>query len=279
MSLITNLALKYDSQPENEATDEYIDTNHSLMDSLYLHWSNHSNHNWGATLAENTMKTLQTQTQFSLYILQNLIEFDVINQQQQQPTSMDSSAIIKNLNDYSLNKKQQQFDLSFHFFSSLVDLIKKQTKLFYDFIKSQWNSVNASTESMVDQTSYNSNIDHPDGSNANTNGSSESATTPKSMAKLNENKQAIQLYCNLIEQLSILFTRIKSHQLLDKLLIQFASSIELITELNYISKQIPQQQLQTSGGDSVNLASPGNPSAKKSASHNMHPNTGTILDF
>ena len=80
-------------------------------------------------------------------------------------------------------------------------------------------------------------------------------TTPSSAP--GGDRLTIQVFCNLIELMTILFTRIKSHQVLSELLIQFAQPIEMLAELNSISKVAT---------DTLNTSTSGTPVNKKRAS-------------
>jgi hypothetical protein len=191
---------------------------------------------------ENTLKLLQLESQFVLYIIQNLYEFEVVNSllAQQDDTSSDSSAANNSITPsqnhsniiekFTSKKASDQANVQ-NQFNNLVELIKMLTNLFYNFIKSQ-PSLSQSlpnhhkTTSLSDEDEYHSkNFEFSNDSKNN------SATD-----LIVDSKQAVQIFVNLIEILSVLFNKIKSYSINSEFLFTFSHSIEQLTDLYSISK-------------------------------------------
>lgn len=215
--VFVNLKIKFESSPS------CIDFSTNLCSSVA---ANAAAQHASLAFIEDTIKNLQMLTNFVLYIMHNLWDFDLVNQSesiQNESTSLDQ-----------LNKKKNS---SSAVFSSLIDLVQRLIKLFYEFtIKAQKHSSNDTIQQSA------------------TNSSSQENSNTETSKQSNENRQPIIIFCNLVEILSILFTRIKSNQIYSEFLIGLASSVEYITELHSISKQT------TSDSASINqITSPANP--------------------
>ena len=141
-----------------------------------------------------------------------MFEFELINQQTE--NSMNSSEGTMGVIERLTQSVFKKHETSYAFFTSLLELTQHLTKGFHELVLSQQKSGDHSGKSLSKKESTEA-------------------------ASLIENKQPIQIFCNLIDLVSILFTRVKSHQILSQFLVQFAVAIELITELNSISKMTP----------------------------------------
>lgn len=149
---------------------------------------------------ENRVKILYMQAQFNLYLLQNAFEFELINQ------LTENQAYSKEL--FQVEMSMGKKDDNYMSFSSLVDLIQNLTSGLYNVIlNSDFSQKNSAVKKDY--------CDSP---------------------SLIENKQPIQIFCSLVDLISILFTRVKSHGILSKFLTNLAVSIEYISELNSVSK-------------------------------------------
>lgn len=218
--IFSNLKQKYEKSRDN-----------SLLQDLSVFWSQLSNSVATSNqpiqpptsyLTENTIKSLLLQTQFSLYLLQNLFEFDSINQASGQESTEPSFSVIEKLGNSS---SQKQHNL----FHNITSLLQKEIRFFYDFIKCQVNSPQIAEKSQLDEEEMDLCLKKEDNFEF----------VDSTCVKI-DNKQAIQVYCSLIEQLSVLFTRVKNHTILNEFLLEFAPSIELISELSSISRLAPQ---------------------------------------
>ena len=241
---------------------------HDLLDF----WSQIMQHNKTCTSAtisqvENTLKLMQLQSQFLQYTIQNLFEFDLFNSQLQQSNQqflqqpnttpkmeydddqntthdqiMPSQTLIEK---FTNAKKQQPERNSLSQFSDLIDLLKSLIHLFYSFIQSQPSlsqSLSKISSLSEDEPSYNNkNFEFTDKSNTSD--------------LVVENKNAVQIFVNLTEMLSVLFTRIKPHCILSEILLNFAQSIEFLTELYSISKSNVLPSISGTNGSST----PGTP--------------------
>ncbi len=176
-----------------------IESNLSTLDSSHFNQS-----------FDYLIKFFNLESQFTHFLIQNVFEFDVLNQQQQQQshessnesTSFQSSSIIE-----KLNKKMDLYSNSV--VSSFAQLVQHETKFFYQIICS------------CKQEQSHGDIKRKDDIELKTGA---------------ENKHSIQVFCNFIETLSALFTRIKFNELSARILIDLAESIEYLTELNFMSK-------------------------------------------
>jgi hypothetical protein len=189
------------------------------------------------TSTESTLVLLQISAQLTVFILQNIFEFEPINNQfnSDQLNSLplnsagDSSmSIIEKIGNFS-----KKLDQTLSQFENLLEFIKKLISLFYNFIMSNQISSNNKNVLTDDESS--------NGSNGDTKKEIqfEYADSPKpsnSSATVAENKQPIQTFTMLIEILSTLFTRIRSHDLLNEFLVHFSASIEQLAELSAVSK-------------------------------------------
>jgi hypothetical protein len=183
---------------------------------------------------DSVIKHLQIYTQFILYFLQNVIEFETINQQQSLIAESNTYAeqvthsleIIERLN--SSTKKFQKLENFYSFFTGLIEIIKNLVEKFHSFILNNTNNNDSVGSS----------------------GSSKKDSSDSSDSLSEKNKQPLQTFCSLIELMSILFTRVKSYQISNKFLVDFATCIEMISDLNSISKSSTQI--------TNNEASPGN---------------------
>jgi len=140
-----------------------------------------------------------------LYLLQNAIEFEAINQQQLNETH--STDTVTNGIEIMerLNSSTKKFENFYSFFTNLVEIIKNLIKNFHHLIVNTTNDESKTNDS-----------------------------------DLIEKKQPTQIFCSLIELMSILFTRVKSYQISNRFLIDFSTCFEMISELNSISKQAAQ---------------------------------------
>ncbi len=136
-----------------------------------------------------------------MYLLQNAIEFEAINQQQLNETH--STDTVTNGIEIMerLNSSTKKFENFYSFFTNLVEIIKN----FHHLIVNTTNDESKTNDS-----------------------------------DLIEKKQPTQIFCSLIELMSILFTRVKSYQISNRFLIDFSTCFEMISELNSISKQAAQ---------------------------------------
>lgn len=127
--------------------------------------------------SEDQLKICFMLAQFNLYLLQNIFEFELINQQTESQTSdvFDSSA-YKNGGD------------SYIYFASLIESTNRLSKGLHKVILSTDNAQGTAPVLKKDFT-----CDSP---------------------SVVENKQPIQIFCNLVELISVLFTRVKSHAIL-----------------------------------------------------------------
>ena len=217
-----NLKLKYDPSQYD-----------SIFHALLNYWASYSTNSHSLSSSaplhiDYTIKILQLNTQLTFFILQNVFEFDAINQHQTSSSQSDSSAddapalsqkptlgIIEKMNNS--NKKLENSPAAL--FVNLTELVQKQVKLFYDFLVNQTGTnTQAKSQLQMDDSSNDTNDEAGN-------------------SKVQENnKQPLQIFSCLIEILSHLFTRVKVHQVLNEFLINFATSIELISELHSISK-------------------------------------------
>ena len=214
-----NLKLKYDPAQCD-----------SIFNALLNYWASYStnSHSLSSSAPINidyTIKVLQLNTQITLFILQNVFEFDVINQHQtssQSDSGADDAPALSQKPTLGIiekmNKKVENSPVVL--FANLTELVQKQVKLFYDFLINQTgqNNTQAKNQLQMDDSSNDTNDEAGN-------------------SKVQENnKQPLQIFSCLIEILSYLFTRVKVHQVLNEFLINFATSIELISELHSISK-------------------------------------------
>lgn len=229
-------------------------SDHSLLYDLSEYWSDLASSITSnsqsiqaptAYLIENTLYNLQLQVQFNLNLLQNIFEYESLNQLAQSQDSGDSSlSVLEKLGSNSIGKKLDNNTASI--FTNLVDLVQKQVKLFYDFIKCQLNQSQINHKAQLNEEELDENL------KKDTN--FEFSDSNKQSNSI-ENKQPIQIYCYLIEQMSVLFTRIKVHHILSELLINFAPTIELIAELNSLSRVCSSNAAQNSNSQTSHLNS------------------------
>lgn len=174
-------------------------------------------------LSDEIIKLLQIKTQICLQIMQNIFEFDSIKAPNISDNNMeDDTAPVSQATSVSLNfSSSKKVDNSFRTFSNLIEFMQRETKRFYDLVMSQHHTTQAICQASTTSDDSMNGLD--------------SANDAK---KSNESsvKQPTQIFCYLIETFSLLFTRVKAHQILNEFLIGFATSIEYTSELHSISK-------------------------------------------
>ncbi len=173
------------------------------------------------------LKLIQVYAQFVLYILKNVIEFEAINQQQSLITeskSFGETSPVTHGNEIieRLHSSTRKLDTFYSCFTGLVKIIQNLILTFQYLI--QFNGTNIDKEQKQ------------------LNAVSTSATAGATSGNDTDSKLSIQIFCSLIELMSILFTRVKSHQISNRFLIDFAGCIESVSELNAIGKQAAAQQ-------------------------------------
>ena len=125
---------------------------------------------------EDQLKICFMLAQFHLYLVQNIFEFELINQQtESQTTEIFDSSASKSGGD------------SYIYFASLIEATASLTKCLHDVV-------------------LNTDLG-PKG----TGGVKKEFCDSPSVV---ENKQPIQIFCNLADLISVLFTRVKSHAIL-----------------------------------------------------------------
>lgn len=127
--------------------------------------------------SEDQLKVCYMLAQFNLYLLQYIFEFELINQQTESQTS--------DVFDSSANKSGGD---SYIYFASLIESTNSLSKSLHNIILSTDNTQSTAAVLKKEFT-----CDSP---------------------SVVENKQPIQIFCNLVELISVLFTRVKSHAIL-----------------------------------------------------------------
>jgi hypothetical protein len=174
---------------------------------------------------EATIKLSQIKIQLAHNIIQNLFEFTSIksNQQDDNEEEKEEDQPIS----FSSSKK---VDSSIKVFSSIIEFIQRETKRFHDLITRNMSGDQEPAQpknKLVDSSSENS---------SDSSSMREALVEERHKSSSNEAKQSIQWFCQLIEMLSVLFTRVKEHKVLNEFLIAFAQTIEQTSELNSIGK-------------------------------------------
>lgn len=194
-------------------------------------------------MTENTLKLLQLNVQLNLFLLQSIFDFDSINSQFEPPDTTTESSTLKTISIIEkMGNFSKKLDQMVHQFAQLIDYTKLLTSLFYYFIMSTQISI-SNRNLLSDDDDSNSNEDDPlkkESINFDFSTGTDAAGSKPANVTV-ENKQPIQLYTNLIEIMSILFTRVKPHEILNEFLVHFAPSVEQIAELNAVSKQSAHQ--------------------------------------
>jgi hypothetical protein len=117
---------------------------------------------------EDQLKVCFVLAQFHLYLVQNIFEFELINQQTESQTTeiSDSSA-------------SQSGGDSYIYFASLIEATASQTKCLHDVVLN-----------------------------------TDLSLSPKGTGDVKKVFSPIQIFCNLADLISVLFTRVKSHAIL-----------------------------------------------------------------
>ena len=216
-------------------------------------------------LPEETIKLLQIKTQICLQIMQNIFEFDSIKAPSTSDNTMEEdTAPVSQAASVSLNfSSGKKVDNSFKTFSNLIEFMQRETKRFYDLVMSQHHQ---QSQQQMPQTLCQDSATCDDSLS-----SSDSLSDNK---KSNEStvKQPTQIFCYLIETFSLLFTRVKAHQILNEFLIGFATSIEYTSELHSISK-VTVSNNTTNSDSPANLLKQKHSHSRFSITNNTAPNS------
>lgn len=176
-------------------------TESSMLPELLKHWTTIGPISAPQSTVEATLKLLQLTAQFIFFMLQNVFDFELVNSQPSDGTEEPTKFSILSKMESRAKRLERACDL----FSASTELIIQLVELFYRTVMAfaPVDKQDAKDESLT-------------------------GNQPRV-----ENKQAVHIYVVLLEILSLLFTRIKSNEILNELLARFATSIEQISELGY----------------------------------------------
>lgn len=176
----------------------------TMLFELTKFWSGLPKSKDSQTTIEFTLKLLHLNSQFILFIFQNIYDFDFINK------SYDLNFVNELDSAFSILSKMdcqtKRIEPSLKHLANAIDYIIKIINLFY-------MSIMANSKSISEIKEENS-----------------SSIINSSQIRI-ETKQTVQIFNTLIEIVTIFFVKIKSNKLLSELLMRFAGSIEQLSEL------------------------------------------------
>lgn len=178
----------------------------TLINELSKNWS--STHvgisKYSQSTIEASLNLLQLNSQFVIFMLQSILDFESLNKNFDSMTDSESTFSILS----KIENRVKRVERTCGQLSSIIELTTKLIEIYYGLV-------------MAFSTSSHKDV-------------CEEISAVASGHSRFEIKQTVQIYIRLVEILSILFFKIKSNNILNELITRFSNSMEQLSELGWL---------------------------------------------